>query len=116
MTTTFLVLVNGLTETMKDIVSFFIHALKELADAINTDGGHMFVALLMLVSGLFCLHRWQLPEGKELFIFALGVLSMAMKSTGKANGNVTTTTETTKTEITPDPQPPTQPVVVEVQP
>lgn len=60
--------------------------LKDILDCINTDGGHIVLAVGLLFVGLFCLIHWQLAEGKELFVFALGVLGMAMKSTGKANG------------------------------
>lgn len=60
--------------------------LKDLLDALNTDGGHQVLALFLLFTGLFLIVRWQIAEGKELFVFAMGVLGMAMKSTGKANG------------------------------
>jgi len=46
----------------------------------------MLLAVFLLFTGLFCLIRWQLAEGKELFVFAMGVLGMAMKSFGRANG------------------------------
>lgn len=59
---------------------------KDIIDIVNTDGGHILLAVLLLLFGLFCLIHWQLAEGKELFVFAMGVLGMAMKSTGKANG------------------------------
>lgn len=81
-----------------------IHSLKDLIDVINTDGGHIFLALFLLFAGLVCLVHWHLAEGKELFVFALGVLGMAMKSTGRANGQTTTqkTVDThIKTEGTP---------------
>lgn len=72
--------------------------LKDLVDLINTDGGHILLATLLLFIGLLCVAHWQIAEGKELFIFALGVLGMAMKSTGKANGkNVPPPTPTTET-------------------
>lgn len=61
-------------------------SLKEILDALNTDGGHIALAMFLLLLGLFCVARWQLAEGKDLFVFALGVLALAMKSTGKANG------------------------------
>ena len=64
----------------------FVHVLKDLLDALNTDGGTMVLAIFLLFSGLFFMVKFQLAEGKELFVFALGVLGMAMKSTGKANG------------------------------
>ena len=57
---------------------------KQLLDMLNTDGGHILIALILLATGIFCLMRWHLAEGKELFIFALGILGMALKSTGKA--------------------------------
>lgn len=60
--------------------------VRDILDAINTDGGHIVLAILLLFVGLFCLVHWQLPEGKELFVFAMGILGMALKSTGKANG------------------------------
>lgn len=63
-----------------------MHSLKEILDAVNTDGAHILLSLLLLFVGLFCIAYWKIPEGKELFIFAMGVLGMAMKSTGKANG------------------------------
>lgn len=63
-----------------------MHSLKEIIDILNTDGGHISIALILLFVGLFCEGHWQMPAGKELFIFALGVLGMALKSTGKANG------------------------------
>lgn len=63
-----------------------LHSLKEILDALNTDGGHIALALFLLFAGIFLIVRWQVAEGKELFIFAMGVLGMAMKSTGKANG------------------------------
>lgn len=63
-----------------------IHGTKELLDALNTDGGHMLLAVILLFMGILLIARWQVAEGKELFIFATGVLGMAMKSTGKANG------------------------------
>lgn len=81
-----------------------MHLFKEFIDAVNTDGGHIALALFLLFTGLFCLIHWQLAEGKELFVFALGVLGMAMKSTGKANGkgeskeSLTQTTVVTKVD------------------
>ena len=63
-----------------------MHIIKEILDAVNTDGGHIVLALALLAVGLFVQIKWQAPEGKELFIFAMGVLGMAMKSSGKANG------------------------------
>jgi hypothetical protein len=63
-----------------------MHFFKEFLDALNTDGGHMVLALGLLLLGLVCVARWNIAEGKELFIFAMGVLGMAMKSSGKANG------------------------------
>lgn len=75
-----------------------MHSLKDILDAINTDGGHIVLAIGLLFVGLFCIGHWQMPEGKELFIFALGVLGMAMKSTGKANGKTATTTAVSSTE------------------
>ena len=60
--------------------------LKEFLDALNTDGGHILIALFLVFVGLFCLAFWKIPEGKELFLFAMGILGLAMKSTGKANG------------------------------
>lgn len=63
-----------------------MHFLKDLLDCFNTDGGHMALAVFLLFVGLFLIVRWQVAEGKELFVFAMGVLGMAMKSTGKANG------------------------------
>lgn len=60
--------------------------LKDIIDIVNTDGGHILLATALLFVGLFCQAHWQIAEGKELFIFALGVLGMAMKSTGRANG------------------------------
>lgn len=63
-----------------------MQTIKDLLDAMNTDGGHMMVALILLFSGLALLVVSGLPEGKELFIFAMGILAKAMVSTGKANG------------------------------
>lgn len=60
--------------------------LKDALDALNTDGGHIALSVFLLFVGLICLVHWKLAEGKELFVFSLGVLGMAMKSTGKANG------------------------------
>ena len=60
--------------------------IKAFLDALNTDGGHISLAVILLFVSIFIMARWHLPEGKELFIFSLGVLGMAMKSTGKANG------------------------------
>lgn len=60
--------------------------LKDVLDAINTDGGHILIALILVGLGLFCSAFWKIPEGKELFLFAMGILGLAMKSTGRANG------------------------------
>ena len=76
-----------------------MHFIKELLDAINTDGGHIVIAIGLLFVGLFVLIRWQVSEGKDLFMFAIGVLALAMKSSGKANGQVTSTTTTTEVKL-----------------
>lgn len=61
--------------------------LKEFIDLFSADGTHIILSLFLLFSGLFCLKFWGIAEGKELFIFALGILARSMNPTGKANGN-----------------------------
>lgn len=63
-----------------------MHALKDLLDMLNTDGGHIAIALLLVAVGLFCIVRWHVGEGKELFVAGLTTLTLAMKSFGRANG------------------------------
>lgn len=63
-----------------------IHGIKEFLDMLNTDGGHIVTAIFLLLLGLVCLGIWKMDAGRELFLFAFGLLGKAMNSTGKANG------------------------------
>lgn len=63
-----------------------MQVVKEFLDALNTDGGHILLALFLLGLGLLCLGYWKMDAGRELFLFAFGLLGKAMNSTGKANG------------------------------
>lgn len=61
-----------------------IKFISNLLDLLQTDGGHIALALVLMFCGLFILGHYGIAVGKDLFIWALGVLGYALKNNGGA--------------------------------
>jgi hypothetical protein len=80
------------------LIEGFVHIFKELLDAMQSDGGHLFLALFLVFTGLGLI-GWgpaSVAEHAEaLYTAMVAILTYSMRGTGKANGAVRSTTTTT---------------------
>jgi hypothetical protein len=58
--------------------------LRDLLGLLQAEGGHILIALILLLVGLHYIAAYHSGEGRDLFVWALAVMGYAMKQ-GKSS-------------------------------